>query len=167
MKRCSKCGDTKPLNEFHKQGTTKDGHGSYCKVCSIAYAIAYQAANKEKVRATQRRWRAANPEKVRSYQDKAYAKRVAERGEVVTKYKFLAREIERLRESPTEECVEWPFSRKPSGYGQLSYNYKPYNTHRLAFSFHYRYYPKTVRHSCKNKACYNPAHLYPYPVGER
>jgi len=120
------------------------------------------------VNAGQARWRAANPEKVKTIRAKCDAKRRAEKGKPVFQYEFLVNEIERLRENPAEECVEWPFSKKSHGYGQLGHRYKTCLVHRLAFEFHYDgYKPKTVRHSCKNKACYNPAHLYPYPVGER
>ena len=33
MKRCSKCRETKPLTEFYKQKTSKDGLRGYCKGC--------------------------------------------------------------------------------------------------------------------------------------
>ena len=36
-KICSKCKETKPLNQFHKSPATKDGHLSVCKVCKAAY----------------------------------------------------------------------------------------------------------------------------------
>ena len=80
----------------------------------------------------------------------------------MTKYEFLVGEIERLREHPTEECVEWPFSRgKPGGYGQLVHRYKRYATHRLAFELFHGHKPMNlVCHHCGNKPCYNPDHLY-------
>lgn len=33
MKRCSGCGEVKPLSEFHKNKGRKDGVNSYCKPC--------------------------------------------------------------------------------------------------------------------------------------
>ena len=33
MKTCSKCGDDKPLSEFHKDKHTKDGYTSSCISC--------------------------------------------------------------------------------------------------------------------------------------
>lgn len=33
MKPCNKCSQIKPLAEFHKNGTTKDGHVGTCKAC--------------------------------------------------------------------------------------------------------------------------------------
>lgn len=37
MKRCSKCGETKPQNEFHKEQAAKDGLKSQCKDCRTEY----------------------------------------------------------------------------------------------------------------------------------
>jgi O6-methylguanine-DNA--protein-cysteine methyltransferase len=34
MKRCPKCGETKPETEFHKSRTLKDGLALYCKRCT-------------------------------------------------------------------------------------------------------------------------------------
>ncbi len=33
LKKCSKCKVPKPLDEFHKRKTSKDGHDHYCKEC--------------------------------------------------------------------------------------------------------------------------------------
>lgn len=33
MKKCNKCGEIKPFTEFHKHNTTKDGYGTYCRIC--------------------------------------------------------------------------------------------------------------------------------------
>jgi hypothetical protein len=47
-KRCSKCDQTKPLSEFHKDPRTRDGLRTWCKDCAI-----------EKVRESQARRRQA------------------------------------------------------------------------------------------------------------
>ena len=36
-KRCSKCGETKPRSEFHKERAAKDGLKSQCKDCRTEY----------------------------------------------------------------------------------------------------------------------------------
>ena len=33
FKKCSKCGELKPLEEFHKDQSHKDGHKNICKKC--------------------------------------------------------------------------------------------------------------------------------------
>lgn len=35
--KCSKCGETKPSDEFYSNKMFKDGCNSYCKVCDIKY----------------------------------------------------------------------------------------------------------------------------------
>jgi hypothetical protein len=37
-KRCSRCGEAKPLSEFHKHAGRKDGRTSICKTCAAIYA---------------------------------------------------------------------------------------------------------------------------------
>lgn len=46
MKVCSKCGDHKPFEDFHKNKRYKDGHTSYCKGCHSAYYQQYYVDNK-------------------------------------------------------------------------------------------------------------------------
>lgn len=38
-KRCSKCKEIKPLNDFHKDNRSKDGHQSKCKDCKKQYHL--------------------------------------------------------------------------------------------------------------------------------
>jgi hypothetical protein len=43
MKKCSKCEEMKPLNEFHKCKRSNDGLQTYCKVCLTESVKKYQA----------------------------------------------------------------------------------------------------------------------------
>ncbi len=43
-KKCTGCGETKPLEEYHKHKTCKYGRDSKCKVCRKAYNKAYMKA---------------------------------------------------------------------------------------------------------------------------
>ena len=87
-KRCSCCGEVKPVAEFVRNRSRPDGLEYSCKVCRRArkaadYAAnpekkrakdaAYRAANLEKVRAKNAAYRAANPEKVRARKAAYYA----------------------------------------------------------------------------------------------
>ena len=42
MKRCSKCGGEKPLDEFCRDATRADGHATQCKACKNAYQTKYR-----------------------------------------------------------------------------------------------------------------------------
>ena len=89
MKTCSKCGELKPLAEFHRRKASADGLQGQCKACqrengqrpeakerqreyeqrpkAKAGRRAYRAANPEKSRASAATYRAANPEKSRAH----------------------------------------------------------------------------------------------------
>ena len=51
MKTCSKCGVEKPLTEFSKNRSRKDGLFHYCKPCSVAAARASASKPAGKLRA--------------------------------------------------------------------------------------------------------------------
>lgn len=36
-KQCTKCGETKPLTDYHRNKNRKDGHASICKTCRNVY----------------------------------------------------------------------------------------------------------------------------------
>ena len=59
-KRCSKCGEVKPLIQFNKKKASKDGHRAQCKACQNSYQSAYQktTAGKDLNKAKQARYRA-------------------------------------------------------------------------------------------------------------
>lgn len=80
-KACTKCGETKPLDQFGKEAKGKWGLMSRCKACMLAAGAKWRAENPEKLRAQRAawlvnnreevnaraaRWRAENPEKTRA-----------------------------------------------------------------------------------------------------
>jgi len=84
-KQCSKCLVFKPVEEFRKDRTYKDGLRGICKKCTRERDRKYDEANREKVRESdrkyykanrekmcerQRKWKKANREKVRDYMRK-------------------------------------------------------------------------------------------------
>jgi hypothetical protein len=56
QKRCSKCKEVKPLNEFHKRLDAPDGHRARCKACENARIQKRYEENKEKIREARRKW---------------------------------------------------------------------------------------------------------------
>jgi len=84
-KSCSKCNNTKPLNEFVKHKNTKSGYGSQCKQCVREYNKnrykthshvwkKYWADNKEYYGAYHKEYIKNNPEKKSKYIGKEYYK---------------------------------------------------------------------------------------------
>ena len=62
MKKCSKCGETKKFNYFSKRRDSKDGYRSDCKTCRNKVQNIWALNNKEKVKASSKKWREANRE---------------------------------------------------------------------------------------------------------
>lgn len=47
MKNCTKCGIAKPLEEFPRKSSRKDGRGSACKICHRKYTRRHYQKNKQ------------------------------------------------------------------------------------------------------------------------
>jgi hypothetical protein len=67
MKRCSKCGETKPLDLFYTDRRTSTGRQSRCKECSKAAAIEQRLADPARANMLRREWAKRNPEKERAW----------------------------------------------------------------------------------------------------
>jgi 5-methylcytosine-specific restriction endonuclease McrA len=63
-KRCTKCGEIQPLDQFHANPKGKDGLRSECKTCKNEYSRQWYEANSEKHRKSGRKWAAANRERM-------------------------------------------------------------------------------------------------------
>ena len=95
LKRCSKCGETKPLAEFSKDKSRRDGLDCRCKECCRSYHRRYYEANRDAVLEHVRRYREENRDAVLE-RDRRYREenRDAER-ERVRRYYEENREAER------------------------------------------------------------------------
>lgn len=51
MKRCSKCGNTKPLDQFYADGRARDGKRSACKECHALSVLQWRRNNPDRVKA--------------------------------------------------------------------------------------------------------------------
>lgn len=75
MKICTKCGETKPLDAFHKHSRSPDGRKPCCKECRKQESRDYYTANTQRIRADALRWQRENPEaaaaKTRRYRSSA------------------------------------------------------------------------------------------------
>jgi len=67
MKFCTKCKETKELNEFGKDKHTRDGLSHYCKKCRVSLSTKYTKENPEKVATWQRTYRKEHKEELTAY----------------------------------------------------------------------------------------------------
>jgi 5-methylcytosine-specific restriction endonuclease McrA len=67
LKRCSNCGEIKPLDAFHISRANNDGRAYRCKSCFREYHAEYYAKHAEEVKEKRRARYAANPEADREY----------------------------------------------------------------------------------------------------
>lgn len=72
-KTCSKCKEVKPLDEFYKDRTKKDGLRGACKGCCDIKSKEYCAENAEAIKISKRKYCAENAEVVGARKRKWYA----------------------------------------------------------------------------------------------
>lgn len=69
MKQCIKCKNQKPLSEYHKDKTKRDGFVSACKQCKNKYRKKYYEENASRLKSYSSEWHKKqmklNPEEVR------------------------------------------------------------------------------------------------------
>lgn len=105
-KVCSKCGEEKLLEEFHKHKMGKYGRASRCKLCIKQYQqdnkeeiIKYNKANKEKRAEYQKQYRKANGEKISKRGKQYYKKNIQKIKQYyeANKEELAGRQIEKMK----------------------------------------------------------------------
>lgn len=66
-KRCKKCGELKPLDEFYRSAGMRDGHRNDCKSCNAASSRARYVADPAAHMARVKRWQQENSERLNHY----------------------------------------------------------------------------------------------------
>ena len=72
VKRCTRCGETKPLIDFSRKRGGRDGRCSWCKVCKNAAQALYYQAHKAQRDAYAKRYYAAHVEAAREASRRRY-----------------------------------------------------------------------------------------------
>lgn len=72
MKRCTICGESKALSEFHRQATRPDGLGNWCKPCKSEKKRAAYLADAAPAKRRAAEYRKAHPEKAAAAKRKCY-----------------------------------------------------------------------------------------------
>ena len=71
-KTCTKCGETKPLDDFHRDKTGAGGRRPDCKECVREYKRRYHEENRDKELDRHRRYHEENRDKVRERKRRYY-----------------------------------------------------------------------------------------------
>ena len=50
LKHCQKCGKLKPVEEFNRRTSAKDGLQSYCRACQRGYSLEHEEVTAEQLR---------------------------------------------------------------------------------------------------------------------
>lgn len=72
LKLCSKCGEEKELEEFHKDSRLQSGRCSQCKTCKGKYDKYYRHKNKDKLKAYFREHYNANKDRIQACNRERY-----------------------------------------------------------------------------------------------
>lgn len=74
----------------------------------------------------------------------------------------LVERLSNFSEKKSNGCVEYSGTIESTGYGSLRFKGKRYKAHRAAYIAHKGQIPKglQVNHTCDNKKCINPDHLW-------
>jgi len=60
-KKCSKCGEVKSINKFHKNKSSKDRHSQWCKICNYEY----YKKNADRIKLKTKKWAENNLNRVK------------------------------------------------------------------------------------------------------
>ena len=116
-KRCSKCCNLKPLNEFYKDKSKKSGYKSQCKECNDTetkreYQKEYRDSHKDYYREKHAEYRSRNREKL-----KVDAKKRRENNPEFTKL-YYVKNRERILEYSHKYRKEHGYSKKTKAYSK-------------------------------------------------
>ena len=67
MKTCPRCGEAKPLDQFHRDASRQDGLWLWCKACGRETQRRYRQKNPERARERSRRWHEENRDRAAAY----------------------------------------------------------------------------------------------------
>jgi len=111
-KRCSKCGEVKPISEFHKNKNGKYGVRADCKLCFKELIKNHYEENKEQIKEIKKKYRKENKEYYKEYRKKYYKENKENIKENIKKYReenkeYLKKKNKKYYEENKEKIIEY------------------------------------------------------------
>lgn len=111
-KRCSKCGEVKPITEFYRDKTSKDGYCYCCKRCKLVYAKKYNKEHKQEVIERNKKYREEHREEITKQSKKYYEENKEKRTKYSREYAKnnkdkIAERKKRYRKENIEKISEY------------------------------------------------------------
>jgi len=101
-KTCSQCGVWKPISEFHKNKSQKDGHHNVCKICRKQNKKKFYRDNRETCLKKSSAYQKNNRDKRNIYQKDYYFK---------NRVKHILYQIRQRCNNPNSDAYQWYGSR--------------------------------------------------------
>lgn len=162
--RCNACGEWKQLAEFHANHKSSTGRLHRCIPCTgkrpgvlaersqlKAEAVKLYEAGVEVADIARQVNRTSAT--VHAWMRAAGYRRRMPPGE------GLAHLRDALATTDRSQCIEWPYRVNDDGYGATWYQGRSELAHRVAFHLEHGRWPLVGRHTCDNRACFNPDHV--------
>ena len=90
--QCTKCGEVKGRNEFHKNSRRKSGLQPACKICMAESKRAWYLKNKKRINESNKAWYEANRERRNETGKAYYQNNVAAKQAATRKYQAVKRQ---------------------------------------------------------------------------
>jgi Recombination endonuclease VII len=107
MKRCKKCGEIKPFDDFYSEKSGRDEKRPECKSCTGARRKKWYRQNREREIARVRAWQRANPERLKAWREKNRPRVLKQLREIHLRNKFslTIEEYDTILESQGGVCA--------------------------------------------------------------
>src|SRR5438270_13682754 len=105
LRTCTKCGKSKPLDEFYKRPRNRDGYERHCKPCAQAQQQAYKLANRARVDQRNAEYREKHRDRLRQLRVERYDSEAVRAYQIKYKYGLTAAEWDALFEAQGRACA--------------------------------------------------------------